>query len=105
MPDCMSAIKKLTASKGQSRRVWVLLCRMRARVFWIGPLSRVTGVKVRRRFLLPLRDHFRRIWLARHPARAEQLPLLIVLGLPRAAIVELWTPSAAALFIDLPAWL
>src|SRR5258708_40267582 len=102
MPDCISAIKKLTASKGQSVNVRLLLCRMRTRAS--RDLSREAGIKIDRDFPSPLWPHFRGAPFARRPARAERLPMLIVLGLPRSAVIERWS-QFSVFFVDLPAML
>jgi hypothetical protein len=49
----------------------------------------VAGIKIGRGFPSPLWHHFRRIPFAGHPTRAELLPRLIILGLPRSAVIEL----------------
>jgi len=64
-------------------------------------LAGVTGIEIGRRFLLPLRHHLGRIRRAWHAARAEPLALLIVLGLPGAAVIDLRAPSAPVLVMDL----
>jgi hypothetical protein len=66
-------------------------------------LSRMTGIDIVWRFLFPLRNHFRRIRPAGDATRAELLALLVILGLARTAVIELRTPSAAVLVMDLPA--
>jgi hypothetical protein len=64
----------------------------------------VAGIKIGRGFLSALWHHFRRISFAGHPTRAERLPPLIVLGLPRPAAIELWA-QFSIFFVDLPAML
>src|SRR5579872_1790695 len=65
-------------------------------------LAGVAGIEIRRCLLLPLRGHLCRIRLAEDAARAKLFPLLVILGLARAAVIDLRAPPPV-LFIDLPA--
>src|SRR5947209_2557178 len=65
----------------------------------------VAGIEIGRRLLPPLRRHLCRIRLPEDAARTQLLALLVVLGLARAAVVDLTANAAEALVKDLPAGL
>jgi hypothetical protein len=61
----------------------------------------MAGIEVARSFLPSLRHHPGRIGLTGNASRAELFPLLVVFGLSRSPVVDLWA-QLPIFFIDLP---